>query len=213
MLQTSGLNVRYAYSLGDGESHPKIKTIQRMEDIGMSKEFLEAKTRKELRVIATELKITGRWEMNKEQLIDAILRASSAENSKQKNVVDVNSQSANDECKVDNHENENVEAENKVENESAGVKVNMEQKMSYIENIDIGTIVAFRLSNGKVKSANVTRKSTKNRKLKLETDYGAEYIVSFDDILWVRTGKRWPRGVYKLLKGLVDENGKEEQKS
>ena len=44
--------------------------------------------------------------------------------------------------KVDNHENENVEAENKVENESASVKDNMEQKMSYIENIDIGTITS-----------------------------------------------------------------------
>lgn len=93
------------------------------------------------------------------------------------------------------------------------VDVDMAQKMPYIENIEIGTLVAFRLSNGRVKSAKVTRKSTKNRKLKLETDYGAEYIVSFDDIVWVRTGKRWPRGVYKLLKGLVDENGKEEQKS
>lgn len=175
----------------------------------MSKEILEAKTKKELRAIATEMQITGRWDMTKEQLIDAILRAKSAENSEQENVVDENPQSAKDECKVDNHESEDVEAEDKVENESANVKVNMEQKMSYIENIDIGTIVAFRLSNGKVKSAKVTRKSTKNRKLKLETDYGAEYIISYEDIVWVRTGKRWPRGVYKLLKGQVDANGKE----
>ncbi len=175
----------------------------------MSKEILEAKTKKELRVIATELEIVGRWDMTKEQLIDAILRAKSAEVSNQENVVDENPQSANDECKVDNHECESVEAEDKVENESAGVQVNMEQKMSYIENIDIGTIVAFRLSNGKVKSAKVTRKSTKNRKLKLETDYGAEYIISYEDVVWVRTGKRWPRGVYKLLKGQVDTNGKE----
>lgn len=179
----------------------------------MSKEFLEVKTKKELRVIATELEITGRWDMTKPQLIDAILRAKSAEVSKQENVVDENLQSASDECKVDNHGCENVEAENKVENESAGIKVNMEQKMSYIENIDIGTIVAFRLSNGKVKSAKVARKSTKNRKLKLETDYGAEYIVSYEDIIWVRTGKRWPRGVYKLLKGQVDANGKEKIKA
>lgn len=175
----------------------------------MSKEILEAKTKKELRVIATELEITGRWDMTKEQLIDAILRAKSAKVGGQENVVGNNLQSANDECKIDNHECKNVEVENKVENESAGVQVNMEQKMSYIENIDIGTIVAFRLSNGKVKSAKVTRKSTKNRKLKLETDYGAEYIVSYEDIVWVRTGKRWPRGVYKLLKGQVDANGKE----
>lgn len=170
----------------------------------MSKEILEAKTRKELRLIATELNITGRWEMNKEQLIDAILGAEVVKNTEK-------TESAKDECKVDNQEV--VEAENKDENKSANVKINMEQKMHYIENVDIGTIVAFKLSNGKVKSAKVARKSTKNRKLKLETDYGAEYIVSYDDIIWVRTGKRWPRGVYKLLKGLVDTNGKEKIKA
>lgn len=180
----------------------------------MSREVLEARTKKELRAIATELEIIGRWDMTKPQLIDAILGAKSAEVSNHKEATGVNPQSANDEYKVDNHKCENnVEAENKVENKSASIEVNMEQKMSYIENIDIGTIVAFRLSSGKVKSAKVVRKSTKNRKLKLETDYGAEYIVSYDDIVWVRTGKRWPKGVYKLLKGQVDSNGKEKIKA
>lgn len=171
----------------------------------MSRENLQKKTCKELRELAKELNISGRWDMTKDQLIDAILGAEVVENTNE-------SESAKDECKVDNQENV-VEVEDKVEKESANVDVDMAQKMPYIENIEIGTLVAFRLSNGKVKSAKVTRKSTKNRKLKLETDYGAEYIVSFDDIVWVRTGKRWPRGVYKLLKGLVDDNGKEEQKS
>jgi hypothetical protein len=170
----------------------------------MSRENLQKKTCKELRELAKGLNISGRWDMTKDQLIDAILGAEVVENTNE-------SESAKDECKVDNQENV-VEVEDKVEKESANVDVDMAQKMPYIENIEIGTLVAFRLSNGKVKSAKVTRKSTKNRKLKLETDYGAEYIVSFDDIVWVRTGKRWPRGVYKLLKGLVDDNGKEEQK-
>lgn len=170
----------------------------------MSRENLQKKTCKELRELAKELNISGRWDMTKDQLIDAILGAEVVENTNE-------SESAKDECKIDNQENV-VEVEDKVEKESANVDVDMAQKMPYIENIEIGTLVAFRLSNGKVKSAKVTRKSTKNRKLKLETDYGAEYIVSFDDIVWVRTGKRWPRGVYKLLKGLVDDNGKEEQK-
>lgn len=170
----------------------------------MSRENLQKKTCKELRELAKELNISGRWDMTKDQLIDAILGAEVVENTNE-------SESAKDECKVDNQENV-VEVEDKVEKESVNVDVDMAQKMPYIENIEIGTLVAFRLSNGKVKSAKVTRKSTKNRKLKLETDYGAEYIVSFDDIVWVRTGKRWPRGVYKLLKGLVDDNGKEEQK-
>ena len=170
----------------------------------MSKENLQNKTCKELRELAKGMNISGRWDMTKEQLIDAILGAEAVQTTDK-------SESAKDECKVDNHGV--AEVEDKVEKESASVEVDMKQKMPYIENIEIGTLVAFRLSNGKVKSAKVTRKSTKNRKLKLETDYGAEYIVSYDDIVWVRTGKRWPRGVYKLLKGLVDENGKEEQKA
>lgn len=170
----------------------------------MSKENLQNKTCKELGELAKDMNISGRWDMTKDQLIDAILGAEVLKKNDE-------SESAKDECKIDNHDV--VEVEDKVEKESANVDVDMAQKMPYIENIEIGTLVAFRLSNGRVKSAKVTRKSTKNRKLKLETDYGAEYIVSFDDIVWVRTGKRWPRGVYKLLKGLVYENGKEEQKS
>lgn len=161
----------------------------------MSKTDLQNKTCKELRELAKEMNISGRWDMTKAQLIEAILGAKEVKTT-------IEEESAKDEHKVDNHKN--VEVESKEEKKSASNNVDMEQKMPYIENIEIGTLVAFRLSNGKVKSAKVTRKSTKNRKLKLETDYGAEYIVSFDDIVWVRTGKRWPRGVYKLLKGKVD---------
>lgn len=171
----------------------------------MSKENLQNKTCKELRELAKSMNISGRWDMTKDQLIDTILRAKMVENTNK-------SESAKDECKIDNQESI-VEVEDKAEKKSANDNVNMDQKMPYIENVEIGTLVAFRLSNGRVKSAKVTRKSTKARKLKLETDYGAEYIVSYNDIVWVRTGKRWPRGVYKLLKGLVDDNGKEEQKS
>lgn len=176
----------------------------------MSKENLQSKTCKELRERARELNIIGRWDMTKEQLIEAIL---GVENAMTSEIKITNDQSTKDECKVDNHAVQRAAAEDKCENESAGMKIN-DQKMSYIEGIEIGTIVAFRLSSGKVKSAKVVKKSTKNRKLKLETDYGAEYIVSYDDVVWVRTGKRWPRGVYNLLKGLVDdEKGKEQIKA
>lgn len=172
---------------------------------------LDKLTCNELRGIAKSLNISGRWDMTKPQLVEAILRAENAEvsNKEDAGVVQDIEQSANDECKVDNqvNGNKNVEAEVKVENESAGVhNVDMEQKMHYIENIEIGTIVAFKLSNGKVKSAKVVKKSTKNRKLKLETDYGAEYIVPYESVIWVRTGKRWPKGVYNLLKGTVCSN-------
>lgn len=174
----------------------------------MSENKLNECTCSVLRNIAKEYNISGRWDMTKPELVEAILRARNAEvsNVNDAGVVQDTEQSAKDECKVDNQANntKDVEAEVKVENESAGVRnVDMEQKMHYIENIEIGTIVAFKLSNGKVKSAKVVKKSTKNRKLKLETDYGAEYIVPYDSVVWVRTGKRWPKGVYNLLKGTV----------
>lgn len=175
----------------------------------MSKENLQNKTCKELRELAKELNISSRWDMTKEQLIDAILGAEAVENTNEPEGI-------KDECKVDNHKV--VGVENKVEKKSVSVNsvnIDMTRKMPYIENVKIGTLVAFRLSNGRVKSAKVIRKSTKNRKLMLETNYGARYIASYDDVIWVRTGKRWPRGVYNLLKGIdeVDENDKEEQKS
>lgn len=79
-------------------------------------------------------------------------------------------------------------------------------KMKYVENAEVGTIVAFRLPDGRVKSAKIERRSTSRRKLKLATQYGAEFVVSYEDIIWVRTTKRWPKGVYNLLKGKVAEN-------
>lgn len=170
------------------------------EDIGMSRKELEQKTCKELRDLAKELKILRRWEMTKGELIEAILGAKNVKTNEDEI-------SAKDESKIDSQKD--VVVEEKVEKESAGKesrKIDMEQKMQYVEAIEIGALVAFKLSSGKVKSAKVIKKSTKNRKLKLETDYGAVYIVSYEDIIWVRTGKRWPKGVYRLLKGLVDSN-------
>ncbi len=89
-----------------------------------------------------------------------------------------------------------------------------EKKLGYIEGAKVGTLVAFKTDNGKIKSAMIVKRSTKNRKFKLETKYGASFIVPFDDVIWVRTNKRWPKGVYQLLKGIdeseVTEDGREE---
>lgn len=166
----------------------------------MSKEILQKKTCKELRERAKELNISGRWDMSKDELIEAILGAKVAETGDE----DV---SAKDEGKIDNHND--VGVENKDEKKSANVDIG--QKMPYIEKAEIGVLVAFKLSNGKVKSAKIVKKSSAKRRLELETEYGAIYIASYDDVLWVRTGNRWPRGVYKLLKGLDENEIKEKE--
>lgn len=175
------------------------------EDIGMSKKKLQALGVKELRAKAKELNISGRWEMTKAELIEAIFESVSAKSGNE-------TSSAKDEGKIETNQ-DNVEATNKGENEAADVVIDMKQKMPYIENAEIGALVAFRLPSGKVKSAKIINKSSKRRKLKVETEYGAVYVVSYDDVIWVRTGARWPRGVYKLLKGMVNNDGKKEQRA
>ena len=173
------------------------------------KKELQAMKARDLMRLATTLGVKGSWDMKKAEVIEAILRAESAKESEQ--VVETNpvanngDPSAKVNVKVDDH-GDDAEAVTKAENETASI--DMTQKLPYIESAEIGTVVAFRLASGKVKSAKIVKKSTKNRRFMLETSYGAQYIVPYTDIVWVRTGKRWPRGVYRLLKGLVENEAK-----
>lgn len=84
-------------------------------------------------------------------------------------------------------------------------------KLRYINEAPIGTLVAFKLPNGQTKSAKIINRSTGRRKLKLETVYGKQFVVSYSDIVWVKSTNKWPRGVYNQLKGIVMEgtNGTE----
>ena len=105
----------------------------------MKKEELQAMKVSELVAICKANNIPhyhGKNRFKKDELVEAILGAGGAEDSKVEN-----DKSAKDEVKTDNHD---VEAEDKVEKESANVDVDMEQKMPYIEGAAVGTIVAFR---------------------------------------------------------------------
>lgn len=73
---------------------------------------------------------------------------------------------------------------------------------NYIDEAEVGMLVAFRTDKGKVKSAKITRKSSNEHKLLLETKYGAQFIVDYQDIIWVNTTGRWPRWVFNLMKGI-----------
>ena len=151
----------------------------------MRKEELQAKTRDELRAIAKEMEISGRGSMTKAQLVEAI--ANSANGSAE-----------------DGSKNENEKAEEQVVKDTCNADTKMDgnsKRMTYVETVEPGTIMAFRLPDGKVKSAKLVKRSTKRRMLLLVTSYGKEFKVPFEDVVWVKTGTRWPCGVYKLLKG------------
>ena len=74
-------------------------------------------------------------------------------------------------------------------------------KNDRIQNAPIGTLVAFKAPGGRIRSAKIKLRSTANRRLLVCTEYDAEYNISYDDVIWVKSGKRWPKGVYNLLKG------------
>ena len=70
----------------------------------------------------------------------------------------------------------------------------------YLENIEVGNLVAFKEGSGRLNTAMVKNASFKRRQLRLETKYGKEFVVGFDDVIWVKTKNRWPRFVLDILK-------------
>lgn len=167
----------------------------------MTKESLEQMKVRELADICRAKGIQcyrGKNLIRKGEMVAAILQAEQAETGH-------GNLSAGDANEIGGNGGEGAENKKGASDAGPGPVIDMERKMPYIEGAQVGTLVAFRLANGKVKSAKVVKKSTKNRRFMLETEYGAQYIVSYDDIVWVRTTKRWPLGVYKLLKGLSDD--------
>ena len=84
--------------------------------------------------------------------------------------------------------------------------VNNAGKSHYIETVQLGTLVAFREpETTKLNTAKVVNKNSSKKKLKLQTQYGAEFVVPYESIAWVKTGTRWPKGIYDELKGIKHE--------
>lgn len=79
----------------------------------------------------------------------------------------------------------------------------MQGKESYLLEAPLGTIVAFRVSPKKdiYLSGEIIERNTEERSFKVKTRKGAIYDVDFSSVLWVKTGKRWPRKVFELLFG------------
>lgn len=97
--------------------------------------------------------------------------------------------------------NETLKAEEK---SVAPIKdeVCQQPKLSYITTAVPGSIVAFNdCKSNRMRSAKVVETDPVNKTMKLETEYGMIFNVRYEDITWVRTTNRWPRGIYNALKG------------
>lgn len=162
-----------------------------------NKEQLMAMKVDELRKVASSIGIKNAKRYKKVDLVDMIISVQNPPEAVAEEVVE--------EVKEEKEEVASGVSDNA---DNGGIDSN---KLRYINEAPIGTLVAFKLPNGQTKSAKIINRSTGRKKLKLETVYGKQFIVSYSDIVWVKSTNKWPRGVYNQLKGIVMEetNGTE----
>lgn len=82
-------------------------------------------------------------------------------------------------------------------------------RSDYVDDAQVGSIIAFYLPDSSVKSARIVKKSTRERKFLVRTKYGSKFLISFDDVVWVKITDWWPKWVYNLLKGIEESDGAE----
>ena len=83
----------------------------------------------------------------------------------------------------------------------------MEKKISrtkedYIKNLEVGVLIAFKVGE-KMMSAKVLE--VRQDDAKVECKNGSIYYVGKGSIIWVKTGNRWPSGIFNALRNNVSE--------
>ncbi len=85
--------------------------------------------------------------------------------------------------------------------------IHTRNKERYIEEAEVGVLVAFLDKNGKPRTAALVNRSSKRKELLLETEYGWRFVVPYECVLWVKRGEHWAANIYRILKR-YDANGK-----
>ena len=154
------------------------------------KRELMSETMSTLRMIAKNKNIVGRWDMKKETLVDAILESDRLglehEQDPKDELVEVDFTEDFDEpCQTDEDPIEQL----------------FDTKAKYRKNAEIGTLIAFRIGP-KLMTAMI--KEIHHNDLIVETRKGSKFTVNKDHVEWFKTGNRWPKHIYRELKGLSD---------
>lgn len=139
-------------------------------------------TKKELLEVAKEYEIVGRWDMNKQQLIEAIEGTISMIE-----MLDDRDIALDSDCII------NEESET----QSEGLQKVMTTQ-DYLDAVEYGTLVAFkrRKENVAMSGKYVGRKG---EKILVESKRGTQYELHPECIIWVKTGMRWPKWVHSLF--------------
>ena len=139
----------------------------------------------------------GKNELSKEEMVDSLLENCDVMSEEEAQIEQVEKS----DC-VNSESNKCEDSE--VERKPWG----MVDKTKYIDELEPGVLVAFYDNKGKPRTGKFVNRSSKKKIIKLVTEFGWEFIVPYENVLWIRFGNRWPKGVYKILKE-YNKNGKE----
>ena len=144
---------------------------------------LENKTVKELRELAKEHDIVGRWDMNKSQLIEALSKVDDEKD-----------------CVINDEVKTNPEGSQKV----------TKTTLDYLNSVPAGTLVAFKRSEKNIAMSGKLVEITTAGKVIVQSKKGTMFNLYPENIIWVKTGIRWPKWVFSLFnhkdKGVDDDN-------
>lgn len=152
---------------------------------------LEAMNMKTLLDIAKGLQVVGRHEMTKKVLVNAIV---AAETPAAVEVV-IAEEPSDLELELAKEVGTNIQWED----QPSPTTNSAEKKIEYVENAKIGQLVAFKVNDKKALSGMIDEIHATGFIVK--TKNGIRFTVRKKNIMWVKTGDRWPKGVYLALKG------------
>lgn len=85
-----------------------------------------------------------------------------------------------------------------------------DERMGYVENAKLGYIISFNfyfnpksdenIKLKKVISGKILENNKEDRVHIVETKNKLKYKVPYEAVTWVKTGKRWPKGIYEEMK-------------
>lgn len=152
---------------------------------------MKEKTVKELREIAKELEIVGRWDMNKTQLIEAIEMAQAVQELSDEDI------ELEGDCILEENNS----------NQSEGTQKVTKTTDDYLNNIEPGTLVAFKRNSKDIAMSGkfVSFDENNDNLVYIESKKGTIFKVTKANIIWVKTGARWPKWVFTLFNNKSDE--------
>lgn len=180
-----------------------------------TREMLEGKTKTELEALAKRFNIPrykGKTKLSKDELITGIVNGVDNDiiighftDAPISDVITENDFIVETQEAVADVPKENipiaVPVENVIPEQNNNVEIKFIDRTKYIEEAEPGTLMAFVDNKGKPRTAALVNRSSKRRVVKLVTEFNWEFVVPYENVLWVRNGERWPKVILNILKG------------